>query len=116
MKTALFVLGLTFVEATVHAGVDKVFPGGYIICIFDRPTTITNHGSKLEVAVQDPKTRRWIPLPGTSVPSAPKWLRGFVAVDGSRRAMTIPACKPWTSSTCGMPAQPCSFLHLSKCR
>ena len=75
----LFLLG----TAPLRAGIEKTFPGGFVVCVFDRPATITNHGSKLVVQVQDPRTCRWSGLPSKDDPADRQWSRTLVETDSS---------------------------------
>ena len=81
MKNTLCVLAMSLVGGSLQAGINKSFPSGYIVCVFDHASTMVNHGNKLEVSMQDPTTHRWIPLPFLSDPSAPPWIRKFVTTD-----------------------------------
>jgi hypothetical protein len=83
MKTMLLILALLMTASILQAGIVKNFPGGYIICVFDQPATITNRGSKLVVGLQDPTTHLWNPLPTADDPSSPKWPMEFVTTDNN---------------------------------
>ena len=69
--------------APLRAGIEKTFPSGFVVCVFDRPATISNHGSKLVVQVQDPRTHRWSSLPSKDEPASRRWSRAFVEADSS---------------------------------
>ena len=64
--------------ADLQAGTEKTFPNAFVVCVFDHPATIINHGSKLVVKIEDPRTHRWIGLPFKDDPNAEPWPRRLV--------------------------------------
>ena len=70
-------------DAPPPTGSQRTFPGGFVVCVFDRPATVTNHGSKLVVQVRDPRTGRWSGLPFKDDPASKQWPRAFVETDSS---------------------------------
>ena len=82
-KIALSAALLLAGAAPLCAGVKKTFPGGFVVCVFDQPGTITNHGSKLIVQVQDPRTHRWSGLPFKDSPARRQRSRALVETDSA---------------------------------
>ena len=83
LETILSAALLLATGAPLRSRVEKIFPGGFVVCVFDGPATLTNHGSKLVVQVQDSSTHRWSGLPVRGNPASKRWSRAFVEADSS---------------------------------
>ena len=53
-------VALLALSGCANTFVKCVYYNGFIVCVFDKPSTLINHGSKLVFGVRNPMTHEWV--------------------------------------------------------